>query len=90
MVRRRAPDHALSVPVLLNEAQKSSSSGHLRYAKVMWEIASEDTAGTLEQLFLGMKLFMTVSEVGSHAKLKSFSCINFILFVILSCVQPLE
>ncbi|KAH7619222.1 hypothetical protein Ndes2526B_g06177 [Nannochloris sp. 'desiccata'] len=62
MVRRRAPDHALSVPVLLNEAQKSSSSGHLRYAKVMWEFASEDTAGTLEQLVLGMKLFMTVSE----------------------------
>jgi hypothetical protein len=79
MVRRRAPDHALSVPVLLNEAQKSSASGHLRYAKVMWELASEDTDYTLEQLVLGMKLFMTVSEVGSHAKLKSCSCLNFII-----------
>jgi hypothetical protein len=84
MVRRRAPDHALSVPVLLNEAQKSSASGHLRYAKVMWELASEDTAGTLEQVVLGMKLFMTVSEVGSHAKLKSFSCVDFILSAIYS------
>ena len=77
MVRRKAADHALSVPVLLNEAQKSSASGHLRYAKVMWDLASEDTNGTLEQLVLGMKLFMTVSEVGSRGKLKSFSCPSY-------------
>jgi hypothetical protein len=81
MVRGRGPNHALSVPVLLNEAQKSSSSGHLRYAKVMWEIASEDTAGTLDQLVLGMKLFMTVSEVGSHAKL-IFSVVSILLHLL--------
>ena len=64
MGRRKVTDHTLSVPVLLNEAQRSSASGHLRYAKVLWELAGEDADGSLGQLVFGMKLFMTVSEVG--------------------------
>ena len=63
MVRRKASEHALSVAVLLNEAQRASASGHLRYANVMWDLIAEDADGTLQQLVFGMKLFMTVSEV---------------------------
>jgi hypothetical protein len=54
----------LSIPELLNEAQRASSSGHLRYAKVMWELVAENPTSTLNQLVLGTKLFMASSEVG--------------------------
>ena len=63
MVRHNATDSALSVPVLLNEAQRASASGHLRYAKVMWDLAGEDPEQTLQQLVFGAKVFMTVAEV---------------------------
>lgn len=64
MGRRKPIDQSLSVPVLLNEAQRASASGHLRYAKALWEVQREDATETLEQLMFGMKLFMTVPEVG--------------------------
>ena len=48
---------------LLNEAQKASASGHVRYAKVLWELQEQDAEGTRAQLVFGMKLFMTVPEV---------------------------
>ena len=70
MVRRKpATQSSLTVPVLLNEAQRASSSGHLRYAKVMWELQGEDAEQTLEQLMFALKLFMTVAEVGGGRSL---------------------
>lgn len=65
MVRRKATSQSLSVPVLLNEAQRASASGHLRYARVMWDLQVENAAETLQQIMFGVKLFMTVPEVGS-------------------------
>lgn len=53
----------LSVAAILNEAQRASASGHLRYAKLLWECAEEDTTGTAEQLQFALKLFLTVAEV---------------------------
>jgi hypothetical protein len=54
---------AVGVSQLLNEAQRVSASGHLRYAKVLWECHSEDIDGTYAQLMFALKLFMTVPEV---------------------------
>ena len=66
MGRRKAiTDSALNVPVLLNEAQRASASGHLRYAKVMWDLAEEDNGKSLQQLLFGMKIFVGVAEVGT-------------------------
>jgi len=68
MVRRKATSQSLSVPVLLNEAQRASASGHLRYARVIWDLQVENAAETLQQIMFGVKLFMTVPEVGVDAE----------------------
>ena len=64
MARKRggAVSH-LSVPELLNEAQRGSAASHLRYAKVLGELAEQDAEATFTQLLVGMKWFMTVPEV---------------------------
>lgn len=54
----------LNIPILLNEAQKASSSGHVRYANMLWDICKEDPQSGLQELVHGIKIFMTVSEVG--------------------------
>lgn len=56
----------LTVPILLNEAQRASSSGHLRYAKALWDLQNEDEEKTFREFLLGVKIFMTVPEVGIH------------------------
>jgi hypothetical protein len=64
MGRKSKKSQFLTVPQLLNEAQRATASGHLRYAKILWELVSEDPQNTYQQLFFGLKLFMTVGEVG--------------------------
>ena len=72
MGKRKPTSQSLSVPVLLNEAQRASASGHLRYAKVLWELQGEDATETLEQMIFGLKLFMTVPEVGGCLEMYRF------------------
>ncbi len=63
MVKKKI-SHALGVPELLNEAQRVSSSGHIRYSKMLWDIAEENQQKCNEDLIHGLKLLMTVAEVG--------------------------
>lgn len=72
MGRAKASSQGLTVPAILNEAQRCSASGHLRYAKMLWEIAEEDTQGTFDAVMFGLKLFMTVPEVGSLLNEQTF------------------
>lgn len=52
---------------LLNEAQRGTASAHLRYAKMLWELATADAATTRDQLLTAMKWFATVAEVRTEA-----------------------
>lgn len=64
MVRKRLDAASvLTVPVLLNESQKSSSSGQLRYARMLWSLVEDDAETTVLQLVRGLKIFVTVAEV---------------------------
>jgi hypothetical protein len=64
MVRKRLDAASvLTVPVLLNESQKSSSSGQLRYARMLWSLVEDDAETTVLQLMRGLKIFVTVAEV---------------------------
>ncbi|KAL4426507.1 hypothetical protein ABPG77_008365 [Micractinium sp. CCAP 211/92] len=60
--RRRLSTVDLSVAQLLNEAQRGTASAHLRYAKMLWELATADAATTRDQLLTAMKWFATVAE----------------------------
>ena len=72
MVRKRLDAASvLNVPVLLNESQKSSSSGQLRYARMLWSLVEEDAEATVLQLIRGLQLFVTVAEVRFSAFLAS-------------------
>lgn len=55
---------SLSVAQLLNEAQRGAASAHVRYAKMLWELATSDAVGTADQLLTAFKFFATVAEVG--------------------------
>ena len=61
--RRRLSAVDLSVGQLLNEAQRGAASAQVRYAKMLWDLATSDAASTLEQLVVAMKWFATVAEV---------------------------
>lgn len=54
---------ALTVPQLLNEAQRGAASAHVRYAKMLWELATGDANDTRDQQLAAMKWFATVAEV---------------------------
>jgi condensin complex subunit 3 len=60
MVRAKRQS-GLTVPQLLNEAQRASA--HQRYANVLWDLQAEDEKSTYEQLLFGLKLFLTLAEV---------------------------
>jgi hypothetical protein len=55
----------LNVPQLLNEAQRATSAGSHRYAKLLWEVANDERepGNTISQIVFGMKIFLTVAEV---------------------------
>ena len=66
MTRSRAKAGAspqLSVATLLNEAQRASAAGMIRYSGMLWSLCEEDADATLAQLVWGLKLFMGVPEV---------------------------
>ena len=58
-----AASSRLTIPQLLNEAQRGAASAHVRYAKMLWELTTSDAATALEQLVTAMKWFATVAEV---------------------------
>ncbi|PSC71431.1 condensin complex subunit 3 [Micractinium conductrix] len=60
--RGRASAAGLTVAQLLNEVQRGAASAHLRYAKMLWEVATADAEGTLDQLLTAAKWFATVAE----------------------------
>lgn len=56
----------MTVPQLLNEVQRGVASAHVRYSKMLWELATADALTTCEQLLTAMKHFATVAEVRSE------------------------
>ncbi|KAL4859316.1 Condensin complex subunit 3 [Chlorella vulgaris] len=60
--RASAAGSALTVPQLLNEAQRGAASAHVRYAKMLWELALSDANGARDQLLAAIKWFATVAE----------------------------
>lgn len=78
---RRASAASLSVAQILNEAQRGAASAHVRYAKMLWELAERDIAaaatggggaaasvGIADQLLIAMKHFATVAEVRARGE----------------------
>lgn len=61
--RASAASSRLSIPELLNEAQRGVASAHVRYAKMLWELVASDAEAALDQLVTAMKWFATVAEV---------------------------
>lgn len=61
--RASAAGSALTVPQLLNEAQRGAASAHVRYAKMLWELALSDANAARDQLLAAIKWFATVAEV---------------------------
>lgn len=55
----------LTVPVLLNEAQKSLGHGQVRYANMLWDRVEENMEDELHQLCICLKWIVSLSEVGS-------------------------
>lgn len=56
----------LSIPVLLNEAQKSLGHGQVRYANMLWDRVEENIEDELHQLCICLKWIVSLSEVGSN------------------------
>lgn len=54
----------LSIPVLLNEAQKSLGHGQVRYANMLWDRVEENIEDELHQLCICLKWIVSLSEVG--------------------------
>ena len=63
---RRRSAVSMTVPQLLNEVQRGVASAHVRYSKMLWELATADALTTCEQLLTAMKHFATVAEVRSE------------------------
>ena len=66
MGRERSKNSSiLSIPVLLNEAQKTYSHGHLRYATLLWETLEGGSSleETLHQLCVCLKWIVSLAEV---------------------------
>ncbi|PRW59671.1 ARM repeat superfamily isoform 1 [Chlorella sorokiniana] len=59
---RRRSAVSMTVPQLLNEVQRGVASAHVRYSKMLWELATSDALATCEQLLTAMKHFATVAE----------------------------
>eukprot|EP00889_Picochlorum_renovo_P008534 jgi/Picre1/35564/NNA_003025.t1 len=52
----------LSIPVLLNEAQKSLGHGQVRYANMLWDRVEENIEDELHQLCICLKWIVSLSE----------------------------
>jgi len=61
---RRRSAVSMSLPELLNEVQRGVASAHVRYSKMLWDLATADAVTTCAQLLTAMKHFATVAEVG--------------------------
>lgn len=61
--RRRVSAVGLSVAELLNEAQRGAASAHVRYSKMLWELAHRNAEDVLAKLLVAVKWFATVAEV---------------------------
>lgn len=53
----------MSVPVLLNEAQKASAGAQLRYATTVWELWAEEPQRIEDDLIHALKLIVSFQEV---------------------------
>ena len=60
--RRSGPTNVLTIPVLLNEAQKSLGHGQIRYAKMMWDRIEASVEDELHQLCVCLKWMVSLSE----------------------------
>ena len=60
--RRSGQTSILTIPVLLNEAQKSLGHGQIRYAKMMWDRIEASVEDELHQLCICLKWMVSLSE----------------------------